>query len=60
MRDLLVDRGYRLGVDLLQFSFPDGSHHETSWAARLHLPFQFFFSHPWRTQREARSQVEQP
>ncbi|HYW32900.1 MAG TPA: alpha/beta hydrolase-fold protein, partial [Gemmatimonas sp.] len=43
MRDLLVERGYRLGVDLLQFSFPDGTHREDSWAARLHLPFQFFF-----------------
>lgn len=53
MRDLLVERGYRLGVDLLQFSFPDGIHHEDSWAARLHRPFQFFFSRTRRAQREA-------
>ena len=43
MRDLLMHRGFRLGVDLLQFSFPDATHNEGSWAGRLHLPFQYFF-----------------
>lgn len=47
MRDLLVHRGYRLGVDLLQFSFPDGLHAEGSWAGRIHVPFQFFFGRAW-------------
>ena len=47
MRDLLVARGYRLGVDLLQFSFPDGLHDEASWAGRIHVPFQFFFGRAW-------------
>lgn len=51
MRDLLVSRGFRLGVDLLQFSFPEGTHNERSWADRLHLPFQFFFGRAWRAQR---------
>lgn len=51
MRELLLSRGFRLGVDLLQFSFPEGLHDEHSWAARLHLPFQFFFGRAWRAQR---------
>jgi predicted alpha/beta superfamily hydrolase len=51
MRDLLVTRGYRLGVDLLQFSFPEGHHDERSWAERIHVPFQFFFGLAWLAQR---------
>lgn len=51
MRDLLLSRGFRLGVDLLQFSFPEGRHRERSWADRIHLPFQFFFGRAWRAQR---------
>ena len=54
MRDLLVSRGYQLGVDLMQFSFPEGKHAEGSWAARSHLPFQFFFGRAWRAQRGER------
>jgi predicted alpha/beta superfamily hydrolase len=51
MRDLLISRGYRLGDDLLQFSFPEGHHDEHSWAGRIHLPFQYFFGRAWRAQR---------
>jgi predicted alpha/beta superfamily hydrolase len=51
MRDLLLSRGFRLGEDLLQFSFPEGHHDEASWAGRIHLPFQFFFGRAWRAQR---------
>jgi predicted alpha/beta superfamily hydrolase len=51
MRDLLLARGFRLGVDLLQFSAPEGLHSEASWAARLHIPFQFFFGRAWLAQR---------
>lgn len=51
MRDLLLKRGYRLGVDLLHLSFPEGRHGEGSWAERLHLPFQFFFGRAWLAQR---------
>lgn len=51
MRDLLTHRGYRLGVDLLQFSFPDGLHAEGSWAGRIHIPFQFFFGRAWLATR---------
>ena len=47
MRDLLVHRGYRLGIDVLHFSFPEGTHNEGSWAGRLHLPFQFFLGRAW-------------
>ncbi len=51
MRDLLVARGFVLGKDLMQFSFPEGLHEEDSWAARIHLPFQFFFGRAWLAQR---------
>jgi len=51
MRDLLVHKGFVLGKDLLQFSFPEGIHAEDSWAARIHLPFQFFFGRSWLAQR---------
>jgi predicted alpha/beta superfamily hydrolase len=51
MRDLLTSRGYRLGEELQQFSFPEGLHSEASWAGRIHLPFQFFFGRAWRAQR---------
>lgn len=51
MRDLLMSRGYRLGVDLLQFSYPQGVHSEGSWGGRFHIPFQFFFGRSWASQR---------
>ncbi len=51
MRDLLVARGYRLGTDLLQFSFPEGKHSESSWSDRLHVPFQFFYGRAWAASR---------
>lgn len=38
----LIERGYRFGRDFLYFVFPKAEHGETSWAARLHLPFQLF------------------
>lgn len=52
MRDLLVTRGFRLGDDLLQWSFPQGKHNEGSWAERIHVPFQFFFGRAWSAQRQ--------
>lgn len=51
MRDLLVARGYRLGADLLQFSFPEDQHDVASWAGRIHVPFQFFFGRAWAAGR---------
>jgi predicted alpha/beta superfamily hydrolase len=51
MRDLLIARGFTLGSDLLAFSFPEGKHQEASWAARLHVPFQFFFGRAWAASR---------
>lgn len=52
MRDLLVHRGYRLGDDLLSFSFPEGLHNELSWADRVHVPFQYFFGRAWAASRK--------
>ncbi len=43
MRALLRSRGYREGVDLMYFAFPNALHNEKAWAMRAHLPFQFFF-----------------
>jgi predicted alpha/beta superfamily hydrolase len=43
MRNLLLRKGYRWGQDLLHFVHPGARHHETAWAVRLHLPFQYFF-----------------
>ncbi|MBX7096666.1 MAG: esterase family protein [Myxococcaceae bacterium] len=51
MRDLLRSKGFTLGVDLLQFSFPEGLHSERSWSERIHVPFQFFFGRAWLAQR---------
>lgn len=51
MRDLLVSRGWRLGVDLLHFSYPDAKHHERAWSVRAHLPFQFFLGRAWLASR---------
>ena len=33
--------GYELGRDLHYLAVPEAEHNETSWAQRLHLPFQF-------------------
>lgn len=43
MRALLVDRGYRQGIDLHYLAFPRALHTETAWATRAHIPFQLFF-----------------
>lgn len=43
MRNLLLSKGYREGVDFLYFAFPGERHHEDAWATRAHVPFQFFF-----------------
>lgn len=43
MRNALLARGWRAGNDLLYLAFPDARHDESSWAMRIHVPFQFFF-----------------
>lgn len=43
MRDHLLAAGYEFGRDVLHFAFPGALHNEGSWAARSHVPFQFFF-----------------
>jgi predicted alpha/beta superfamily hydrolase len=47
MTQLLVQRGYGLGRDLLYFAFPLALHSERYWAARVHLPFQYLFGRAW-------------
>ncbi|HVE82595.1 MAG TPA: alpha/beta hydrolase-fold protein [Myxococcales bacterium] len=44
MRDLLIERGWKPGTDLLYFAFPYAQHNEAAWSMRIHIPFQFFFS----------------
>lgn len=43
MAAALRRRGWREGRDLCYLAFPEARHEEESWAARAHLPFQFFF-----------------
>jgi predicted alpha/beta superfamily hydrolase len=43
MRDLLLQKGYELGKELLYYAFPQALHSEKYWAMRSHIPFQFFF-----------------
>lgn len=47
----LVERGYKFGRDFLHFVFPNAQHSETSWSARLHLPFQLFSGKVTRASR---------
>jgi len=47
MAQLLVQRGFELGRDLLYFAFPLALHSERYWAARVHLPFQYLFGRAW-------------
>lgn len=49
MRDQLQASGYEYGKDFLHFAFPGDLHNEASWAARSHVPFQFFFGKAART-----------
>jgi predicted alpha/beta superfamily hydrolase len=43
MRDRLIWKGYRTGLDLLYLAFPEAKHDENAWAARSPIPFQFLF-----------------
>ncbi len=43
MAAALRARGYHEGRDLLYLAYPEAKHEEDAWAARLHVPFQFFF-----------------
>jgi predicted alpha/beta superfamily hydrolase len=43
MRDRLIWKGYRPGVDLLYLAFPHAIHNENAWAERSPIPFQFLF-----------------
>lgn len=43
MHAALVSRGWDEGRDLQYVAFPGSRHQEGDWAARVHVPFQFFF-----------------
>ncbi|MES3025421.1 MAG: alpha/beta hydrolase-fold protein [Pseudomonadota bacterium] len=45
MRDAMLAKGYRDGVDLMFYSADGASHNEKSWAARVEKPLLWFF--PW-------------
>lgn len=49
MRNLMIQRGYRQGLDIHYFAFPQALHNEAHWAMRAHLPFQLFFGRAART-----------
>lgn len=49
MRDQLQASGYEYGKDFMHFAFPGDLHNEASWAARSHVPFQYFFGKAART-----------
>lgn len=40
---VLMQKGYRFGSDILYLAYPNAAHDESYWAARLHVPFQFFY-----------------
>jgi predicted alpha/beta superfamily hydrolase len=43
MAAALRRRGLCAGQDLLYLAYPEARHEEEAWAARCHVPFQFFF-----------------
>jgi len=43
MRDRLIWKGYVPGSELFYLAFPEAKHNEMDWAARSHIPLQFFF-----------------
>jgi predicted alpha/beta superfamily hydrolase len=47
MVQLLAQKGFVIGHDLLYFAFPLALHSERYWAARVHLPFQYLFGRAW-------------
>ena len=42
MAHAMKHSGFEFGRQLLHFAFPLAQHHEAAWAARSHLPIQFF------------------
>lgn len=43
LKDSLHQKGFKEGVNLGYYEDEHGSHNESSWARRLHLPLRFFF-----------------
>jgi predicted alpha/beta superfamily hydrolase len=43
MRDRLIWKGYRPGMELFYLAFPEAKHDENAWATRSPIPFQFLF-----------------
>ena len=44
IKDLLINKGYGLGCELLYLEIPDGSHSEQDWARRLPVVLRFLLS----------------
>ncbi len=43
MRDAMLAQGYQLNSELMYVEAPGAAHNETSWAARVQTPLQWFF-----------------
>lgn len=43
MRNVMLRKGYREGVDLYYLAFPEARHDERHWSVRAHIPFQLLF-----------------
>lgn len=52
MYDALVTAGFEPGQRLTHLAFPHDSHHESSWGARSHIPFQYMFGSLVRNRRQ--------
>lgn len=47
MKEALRARGYVHGEDMYYYEHKGGQHHESSWAARVHIPLSYLF--PWES-----------
>jgi hypothetical protein len=41
--DVLIEKGYRSGEDLMYYQVPMAIHSEKDWGKRIHLPLLYFF-----------------
>ena len=46
LREMLQEKGYRLGADFLYVEEEGGIHHETAWARRLPVALRFLLGNP--------------
>ncbi|HEV3200298.1 MAG TPA: alpha/beta hydrolase-fold protein [Bryobacteraceae bacterium] len=43
LRNALLEKGWRDGIDLQYWEFPGAQHHEQAWAARFGMVLEYFF-----------------